>query len=181
MTTERPVPSGEIPENFTLNQQQKQQVPPPIPYLLNFGVYLTSGILPSGQENFNDENQYPQINEAYPSPINVNGTFAGTGLLMTYPPWWVYQNPTGYPPELRNQFGVMKQSGILHYKDLIGNFSNVSGVSGIAVQDFNIFNSYIHYYPINTEITNQNKGSDSPVLIPYVSDYEVVSNPINPY
>lgn len=178
MTTQRPVPSGEIPENFTLSSQQKQQRPPPIPYLLSGGLYLTSGILPSGQENYFDTRQDPDnnfglpINTFYPSPANQNGTFAGTGLLVTYA-------PTGYPPEVKYKLGQLKESGILHYENLVGRFSNVSSVSGIAVQDFNIFNPYIHYYPID-EITNNNKDKDSPVLIPYVSDYEIVQ-PISPY
>lgn len=192
MTTQRPVPSGEIPENFTLTAQQKQQRPPPIQYLLDGGLYLTSGILPSGQENYFDETQDPNnpvnnialplglpINAFYPSPANKNGTFTGTGLLVTYPPWWFSTHPSGYDPELRDILGILKESGILNYENLIGRFSNVSGVSGIAVQDFNIFNPYIHYYPID-EITNNNKDKNSPVLIPYVSDYEIVQ-PISPY
>ena len=186
MTTQRPVPSGEIPENFTLTEQQKQQRPPPIQYLLDGGLYLTSGILPSGQENYFDPRQDPDnnaglsMNAFYPSPANKDGTFTGTGLLMTYPPWWFSTHPSGYDPELRDILGISKDSGILHYENLVGKFSNVSKVSGIATQDFNIFNPYIHYYPKNTKITNANKSEDSPVLIPYVSDYEIVQ-PINPY
>lgn len=140
MTTERPVPENEIPENFNLSPQQKQQRPPPIVYLINYGIYLTSGILPSGQANYFDviqdtdspENNFPiplglPINSFYPSPADKNGNFTGTGLLATYPPWWTSVQPTGYPPELRYILGILRQSGIFNFDDLNGRFSNSRG------------------------------------------------------
>lgn len=57
------------------------------------------------------------------------------------------------------------ESGIFHYNELVSSFSNVSEVSGLKANDFEIFNNYIHYYP---------KPEDqSPVKIPYVSTYKV--------
>lgn len=179
MTTQRPVPSGEIPDNFVLTPQQKQQRPPSIQYLLNNGLYLTSGILPSGQENYFDISQDFEnngglaINSFYPSPVDQNGVFTGTGLLVTYPPWWFTTHPSGYTPEIRKILGILRQSGILNYQDLIGIFSNVSSVSGIPIQDFSIFNPYIHYYPSYMPITNDDKIYNFAVSIPYISDYEM--------
>lgn len=155
MTTQRPVPQNEIPTNFLLTEVEKQQKVP-------------SGILPSGQENYFDTKQNPNnnggfpINAFYPSPKNPDGSFSGTPLLATS-----FSNEL--PPEIRRIIGQLKETGILHYENLIGRFSNAT--STFSVQDFNIFNPYVHYY---------SSENQSPVLIPYVSDYEVVL-PISPY
>lgn len=163
MTTQRPIPSGDIPENFILTDEQKQQKYP-------------SGILPSGQANFADQNQYPQINEIYPSPSSTINN-----LLATYP-------PSGYSPETRYLLGELKETGILHYDQLIQNrnfsngFATQVAIELAGISDFNIFNPYIHYYPnINpSEINQQNKNSNYKVDIPYVSDYEI-AEPFTPY
>ena len=62
------------------------------------------------------------------------------------------------------------ESGILHYNGLVSSFSNVSEVSGLKANDFEIFNDYIHYYP----------SDDKPVKIPYTSTYRV-STIFDPY
>lgn len=155
MTTQRPVPQNQVPTNFLLTQIQKQQKVP-------------SGILPSGQENYFDTIQDPDnnagfpINAFYPSPAS-NGTFTGTGLLATYA-------PTGYPQEIQYRLGQLKESGILNFYELFSLFSNSQLAALYQVSDFNIFNPYVHYY----------SNESLPVLIPYVSDYEIVS-PISPY
>lgn len=169
MTTQRPVPQNQVPTNFLLTQTQKQQKAP-------------SGILPSGQENYFDSRQDPDnnlslpINAFYPSPINQDGNFSGTGLLATYP-------PTGYPPQIRYLLGQLRETGILHFYDFSSLFSNATIVGLYQVSDFTIFNPYIHYYPNKQEldsINNQNKSNNYPVYIPYVSDYEF-SEPYDPY
>ena len=206
MTTQRPVPSDEIPENFNLSPQQKQQRPPPIQYLLNFGIHVTSGIIPSGQEHFLDQTQIEgnfdrytglPLNGFYPSPANQNGEFAGTELLKTYPPWWFTQHPSGYPPQLRQILKILKENNILQFDELKSDFSdvvkcvkfslveNTSKVGEIELcvtgwllqQGFNSFNSYIHYYP-KSDVDDKLK--DYAIFIPYISDYEI-AEPYDPY
>lgn len=204
MTTQRPVPSGEIPENFTLTSQQKQQRPPPISYLLDFGLYLTSGILPSGQENYFDPRQSPSnnigstINSFYPSPSS------SINFLATYPA----------------DSGNISESGIsiFNYIGLSGAFSNVIDVSGNNITSFRVNTendawnneaaksgiiesaisgiitpagsgdvnideivSYIHYYPLNEKISIEASRLNRPVIVPFLSTYKVSESLFDPY
>jgi hypothetical protein len=132
-----------VPYNAPLTSGQKQQLP--------------LGLLPSGEANYYDFNQDRSyhggsgINYLYPSPSGFN---QASGVIRTYPP---NVNP-------------VEQSGIFSYNELSSAFSNVSQVSGLKIESFDIFNPYIHYYRIDNQ----------PVKIPYVSTYKVSIN-YNPY
>lgn len=114
------------------------------------------------------------INKYYPSPKsykagnNPDGTLYGaSGIFITYP-------PSQSSPEWVSYNGS-KGSGIFNFKQLISNFSNakaskdVTGAFGI--DDFTIFNPYIHY------ISADNKS----VSIPFVSDLKPTTNTWNRY
>jgi hypothetical protein len=106
---------------------------------------LPSGLLPSGEANYYDftQDKYRPsgINSEYPFPNVVSG------LYPTYPP---NVNP-------------VERSGIFNYDGLVSRFTNVSQVSGLKIESFDIFNPYIHYYRVN----------DIAVKIPYVSTYKI--------
>lgn len=130
-----------VPYNAPLTSEQKKQQP--------------SGLLPSGEANFFDFSQ-SDINSIYPHPSGtvVNGVFVPSGFFPTYP----------------NAANPVEKSGIFNYDDLSSRFSNVSQVSGLKIESFEVFNPYIHYYRVD----------NTPVKIPYVSTYKVSIN-YNPY
>lgn len=65
----------------------------------------------------------------------------------------------------------IEESGIFHFNGLNSLFSNVSQVSGLKASDFEVFNSYIHYYPDEENLV---------VKIPYTSSYKI-STIFDPY
>lgn len=124
-------------------------------------IQLPSGLLPSGEANFYDflQNEKPYnlgsgINNVYPFPINsiVVSGIKVSGLFSTYP-------PTVNPVEI---------SGIFNYDGLVGKFSNVSQVSGLKIESFDIFNPYIYHYKVFDEDDNLRE-----IKIPYISTYKV--------
>lgn len=135
------------------------------------GQKLTaSGILlPSGESSYYDFSQdysYHDgsgINVLYPSPYFVSG------LLATLPPSG--GNTTGGT----NGVG---SGNIFNYGGLTGLFSNAEASLVSGINDFTIFNAYIHYYTIPT-ITVTGAANQT-VFIPYISDYTVVP-PFNIY
>lgn len=141
---------------------------------------LPSGVLPSGEANFFDAAQYHkhngEINATFPSPANfedeakVNynlniGQPGQSGLYVTNP-----ENPDLVVGENGSEF---EPSG------LVNQFSNglTSLLNGIT--DFSTFNSYIHHHGKPPLVTTIN-SVDTPIHIPYVSDY-TVSVEVNPY
>ena len=142
-----------------------------------------SGVLPSGESNFQDVRQ----------DRSLNPNFDGGGSGINFP--WPYPNEdtedklkytTGEIPEqLEDKFtkdwgeasGVCKTypadvdvaskrgdkrprgdqsgSGIFHPKKLLVNFSNSSGVKQRQVDDFRIFNNYIHFHRTETDVVPQ--------------------------
>lgn len=95
------------------------------------------------------------INKYYPSPASYNTSHSG--LYFTKPP------NSGGNPEWFSYDGS-RGSGIFSFAALFSRFSNApesknrAGASGI--NDFTIFNPYVHFYASNL----------TPVFIPYLSD-----------
>lgn len=116
---------------------------------------MSNVVLPSGESNFYDHAQDridgSGINASFPNPTSA----LASGLIAT--------NPSS--AEIPNTY----QSGILHFRDAVSQFSNASGINPEAF-DFEIFNPYIHHYRINNKI----------VKIPFVSTYRK-SVTYNPY
>lgn len=117
------------------------------------------------------------INRFYPSPTDYKygNTFTGqlfgaTGIIITYPPS-VGTSQYGYrgnhPEDVAYDSNLLNSqgTGVFNFVGFLNNFSNayysklVTGAAGI--DDFTIFNDYIHYLP-----TTRNKE----VRIPFVSD-----------
>lgn len=125
-----------IPYNAPLTSEQKVQLP--------------SGLLPSGEANYYDFSQDRAyyngsgINHIYPSPSDFSEE---SGIFKTYP----------------SSATPIERSGIFNFDNLNSRFSNVSQVSGLKLESFEIFNPYIHYYRIDNK----------PVKIPYISTYKV--------
>ena len=135
---------------------------------------MNSLILPSGESNFFDYSQISPINKQYPSPrlLGSDFYFLNSGVIYS----GIYQTlPSGAPsPET---------TGIFHYSGFNSLFSNYSQHQ--RVNDFQIFNPYIHYYPKDVEILDtldeDNMGEDQKLEIPYISSYRINILPFNPY
>ena len=131
-------------------------------------IQLASGLFPSGEANYFDFSQDRSlyqgsgINAVYPSPTGIqvqNGIFVDNDLEVS----GLY--PT-YPPDVN----PVEKSGIFDFENLASRFSNVSQVSGLKIESFDIFNPYIHYYRVESQ----------PVKIPYISTYKL-STVYDPY
>lgn len=148
-----------IPYNAPLSASEKFQYP--------------SGFLPSGEANYFDfaqDRSYHKtsgINAIYPSPTGipvqngifvkpkVGGGFEASGIYPTYP----------------QDVDPVEKSGIFDFENLSSRFSNVSQVSGLKIESFEIFNPYIHYY---------RSSKKEVVRIPYISTYKL-SVSFDPY
>lgn len=133
---------------------------------------LPSGVLPSGEANFFDTSQLHVnnsnlgINQTFPSPASFDIDQPGqSGLYVTNP-----ENPHLTVGENGSEFQPV---------GLVNQFSNglTSLLNGIT--DFSTFNSYIHHHGKPPLVTTIN-SVDTPIHIPYVSDY-TVSVEVNPY
>jgi len=120
---------------------------------------LASGMLfPSGEANYYDFSQDHSYHGG--SGINVKYTPTSGELYETYPP---------------NSSGIAERSGVFSYVNLISKFSSGSGNS--PIDDFSLYNSYIHYYPAST---GGSVKKDKPFYIPFVSSFKV-SSIFDPY
>lgn len=125
---------------------------------------LASGqLLPSGEALFFDGAQYLTaqnfgINKGFPTEDAVAD---GSGVIATFP-----ENPNLYnEPESPG-------SGIFSREDLSSNFSNAAENIGDGINDFTIFNNYIHF---------ERSKLDEVISIPYVSTYTITGSGWQPY
>lgn len=131
------------------------------------GIIIVSGISTYIGSGINFPYPYPDtITEreyAYTSDDYSTGKFSDewwdtSGIIKTYP----------------SNDGILcdegRQSGILHYNGASGAFSNAQKVQSKQIEDFTIFNPYIHHERVNDNI----------ISIPYVSTYKL-SIDWNPY
>lgn len=132
------------------------------------------------------------INKYYTSPASYafgntpSGVLHGTsGIFITYPPSGnevVFGHHPSFPA-YRGSSGT----GIFNFKELLSNLSNAkeskdkTGAAGI--DDFTIFNPYIHYLPYEEEATQSaipnpltSDEEDLSVKIPFLSDLIPTAN-----
>ena len=118
-------------------------------------------LLPSGENNFFDYSQAHAnnngngIDSVYPSPENIDQS----SLVLDTP---------------KVLISGVESDSIYSYNGLSGLFSNAS--SSQYFFQFDGLGKYIHYFPKNAKDENLN----SPVYIPYISSYRVMST-YNPY
>lgn len=145
-----------------LSEQQRQQ---PV-----------SGVLPSGEANmFDFRQQGSGINEPFPYPnLTTPDELAfESGADRTMFPdafsdeWWMASGVVKtYPADSGST--NERESGIFHFNELISQFSNATEVSGNQIDDFTIFNPYIHHQRLPS-----NNSAAGAIEIPYVSTYNI--------
>lgn len=149
--------------NLPLSEQQRAQLP--------------SGVLPSGEAGSFDFRQ-SGINEPFPYPnLTTPDEFAfESGADRTMFPgafsdeWWEASGTIRtYPEDPGTPVDEERESGIFHFNELLSQFSNSSGVKDNQIDDFTIFNSYVHHQ----RLPANNLTSSQPILIPYVSTFNV--------
>lgn len=127
------------------------------------------------------------INKHYPSPASYAfgntpiGTLYGqSGIFVTYPPSGNEKNPANHPSF--TGYDGSKGAGIFNFKEFLHDLSNAkqskdkTGAAGI--DDFTIFNDYIHYLPFEEKTSSgpanpiPGVGNITPreVRIPFLSD-----------
>ena len=173
--------------------------------LMNAG----SGLFTGNMADFAQERDFNQAAQWITGPNGENilgkqlAGFEGKGINRKYVSPESYQfgnNPTGelygpsgifvtYPPSGTTSFSTYtgsKGSGVFNFKEFISDFSNAkasrdaSGASGI--NDFSIFNDYIHYLPFSSAAASTPAPTPAPgggpatpsvddaVRVPFVAD-----------
>ncbi len=131
---------------------------PPLPLTSGQRVQLVSGVLPSGEGGYVDFAQQG-------SGINASFNYDSSGILLTYPP------ASGHPVDSG------RESGIFHFNELLSQFSNASEIKVDQIEDFTIFNPYVHHETLPTTYDLEYRD---PIEIPYISTYDLVIE-FNPY
>lgn len=137
-----------------------------------------SGVLPSGESNSLDfEQQGTAINEPFPYPNTdtpENKAFPSGQSRSQFPnqfsdAWWAASGVVKtYGPDQGTLVDEERESGVFHFSELLSQFSNAQDVVAKQIDDFTIFNDYIHH---ETVPPNASKGSV--VRIPFLSTYNV--------
>jgi len=129
--------------------------------LTNEQKQLPSGaLLPSGEANFFDISQAHAhnggsgINVPFPHPEG----YGDSGLYRTYGP--------------NDELVIADRSGVFNYDGLDGVFSNGPATQLSGINDFTIFNPYIHYFARSTP---NNIRTTEHVRIPFISDYRIAT------
>lgn len=147
-----------------------------------------SGVLPSGESNLFDSSQYHNIRSESPSHrgsgINTPYPYPNTNTARQYAyisgdnttnkfntNWWEVSGIVKtYPSDDGKLVDESRESGIFHYNFSKSAFSNGSQAQSRQIENFTIFNNYIHHQLINQTI----------ISIPYVSTFKMSIN-WNPY
>lgn len=133
-----------------------------------------SGVLPSGEANsFDFRQQGSGINAEFPYPnlATPDDLAFESGADRTMFPnafsdeWWDASGIVKtYPPESGST--NERESGIFHFNELISQFSSATEVSGNQIDDFTIFNPYVHHQRLPSNARNA-----SAILVPFVSTF----------
>lgn len=180
------------------------EVPPLGPILPLSGNQILlpiSGVLPSGENGGFDNAQYYTVRSEAPSfigsGINVPHPYPNNATAREYAyvsgdnttgkftdGWW---EASGIFKTYPSRDGVLcdkeRESGIFHYdSDIVngrtitsGIFSNGENVRSNQIEDFAIFNNYIHHQRLPS-----NSNNPEPLSIPYISTFKK-SIDWNPY
>ena len=134
-------------------------------------------IMPSSEMHFFDTSQSHVLNGG----SGINAKFPDPSNFFTEDP------DTGRTPE--QESGILKtygpdlvpieKSGIFHYDNLQGRFSNAPASRENSITDFTIFNHYIHHY--RTQTANEETDRDASISIPFISTYTISVGFPNPY
>lgn len=156
---------------------------------------LVSGILPSGESagfdhaqlhaarNESPVNRGSGINEPFPYPNQSTleqYAFVSGENYAKFPDkfsdeWWEASGIIKtYPEDSGTLVDPGRESGIFHYNNESGIFSNGPAVKSEQIEDFNIFNDFIYHQRI------QYGREKILVSIPYISTYRISTN-WNPY
>lgn len=180
---------------------------PPLPLTSGQRVMPTSGILPSGEAGFFDNEQDRSLNPTiglgvdnsekvgsginYPFPYPNTETldkfkypsgdfyseFYASGFLEQFSSgWWeesgIFKTygPTPHRGELVDDQWPKSGSGIAHPYGLQSPFSNAPRSKENSINDFTVFNPYIHHEKVPSTFSTENSNS---LQIPYLSTYKV--------
>jgi hypothetical protein len=137
-----------------------------------------SGVLPSGEANsFDFRQQGSAINSPFPYPnleTPEDLAFSDGVTRSDFPDafsdeWWAASGIfKTYGPENDTLVSEKDESGIFHFNKLISQFSNAVEVSTKQIDDFTIFNPYIHHERM--PVGSRDAGA---IKIPYVSTSDV--------
>ena len=135
-----------------------------------------SGVLPSGESNGLDlAQQGSGINRPFPYPnTNTpdNKAFPSGHSRSQFPDqfsddWWAASGIVKtYGPVEGALVDQSRESGIFHFDELFSQFSNAQNVAARQIDDFTIFNMYIHH-----ERLPSNAIAGNLIEIPFVSTY----------
>ena len=138
---------------------------------------LVSGVLPSGEGHFLDHRQ---------SRERVHSNSIGSGINFPYPhpnlntpddeAFLSQQNPSDFPDQFDDEWwdtsGIFKTypedpstptDGMFRPENLKIPFSNSSVAQSGEIENFTVFNPYIHHYKLSSALP--------PITIPYISQY----------
>lgn len=126
-------------------------------------VLVSGQLVPSGEALFFDGQQYLTaqnfgINKGFPTETTIGD---GSGIIETFPENTSLSNEPDSPG-----------SGIFNREDLASFFSNAAENIGDGINDFTIFNNYIHF---------ERSKLDEVISIPYVSTYTITGSGWRPY
>tara|TARA_Y100001973_G_C5196876_1_gene334870 strand:+ start:1139 stop:1747 length:609 start_codon:yes stop_codon:yes gene_type:complete len=155
---------------------------------------LISGVMPSGEEHFFDRRQDRSVNPL--NPGTQRGWVGGSGINSPFPhpnpttpdseKFLSHENPADFPNSFSKDWweasGILKTypespgapydagtSGSIFEADKLKlPFSNSDKAKLDQIEDFTIFNDYIHHYRLN-------KPKAEVITIPYISSYFISS------
>ena len=176
-------------DNINWNDFYASGIGPELPLNAEARKQLVSGILPSGEMGFFDTRQFHQIRlesiDKIPSGINLpypypnvdteeKYAFVSGESRFVFPDkfsmdWWYASGILiTYGPDSDPLQDQERESGVFHFNGEESIFS--SGAESQQINDFTLFNGFIHHELINR----------SAVRIPYLSDYGTAIQ-FNPY
>jgi hypothetical protein len=143
-----------------LSQQQRTQLP--------------SGVLPSGEAGGLDLAQFgKEINKDYPypnssTPQELSSIRIGSGTPASQKfsdDWWAASGILKtYPEDPGDLLDPERETSIFNFTNSISRFSNATDVKSKQIENFTIFNPYIHH---------QTSRNNQPVAIPFLSTFNV--------
>ena len=151
---------------------------PPLPLAPEQRVSPVSGVLPSGEGGGFDPSQNPPINTPFPYPntsTRESLSFSDGQRKADFPDnfsdeWWDTSGIMSTAPPFS---GVLvdenQESGIFHFNGLSSAFSNGQIAKSLQIENFTIFNPYVHH----EHLMSTNRKKKIVVEIPFISTYTI--------